>query len=90
MKTSKRVVLDEVCGKQAENLKQTCKECSKTFSKYSNLKKHEESHKPQVVCEKRLKSFPTKYKYNEHSKNCSTDPMPYHPHSQNYCHLRLP
>ena len=98
METSKRVILDEVCGKQAENFTstrafqnhhrnhaeeditcgqcgkklknqqkmqahafevhnsdKTCKECPKTFSKYSNLKKHEDSHKHPVTCEKCLK-----------------------------------
>ena len=112
--SSKKVLLDEVCGTQAENYtskrafqnhhrthaekdcacdqcgknfkcqkklqdhkfevhnsQKSCQTCSKTFTSYTNLKKHEQSHKPSVFCEKCNKSFPTKYKYNEHQKICS-------------------
>ena len=37
------------------------------------LKKHEQSHQSPVICEKCYKSFPTKYKYNEHQKTCSRE-----------------
>ena len=37
------------------------------------LKNMNSHNKPSVFCEKCNKSFPTKYKYNEHQKTCSRE-----------------